>query len=210
MLVVTEWGPLRSLDTRVADGLHRVAQAESGWTRANRVVSDWICDPWTMRALLAVVVVLLLRRGARSLAVWVACTALAGTVLQQLMKAAVGRPRPSWPDPVALAHYSAFPSGHALTVTVAGGLALWLLYLYAAASVRRRAVAAVVAVAIVCTAFSRVYLGVHWLTDVIAGCLLGAAVVTTAAGAYAYRTRAAVEGEGGSRRGSHRRSSGCA
>lgn len=185
VLVGIGWAPLLTLDGRVADGLHPVATGHRGWTHAMRVLSDWPWDPWTMRAALAVAALWLVRRREWVLAVWIAVTSLLGTALQQGLKAAVGRDRPSWPDPVATAHYQAFPSGHALSATVACGLLVWLLWLYGAAPrwVRGAGAAAVVSVAGV--GFTRVYLGVHWLSDVVGGWLLGGALVAVSAGVYA-------------------------
>lgn len=127
VLVAARWSPLMSLDRTVADALHRRAVTEPGLVHVNRVLTDWLWDPWTMRALIAVAVVALWWRGARPLAGWVAATSLFSSLLQQGIKAAVGRERPQWSDPVDSAHYAAFPSGHALTAMVSCGLLLWLL-----------------------------------------------------------------------------------
>ncbi|ARZ66361.1 membrane protein [Streptomyces albireticuli] len=195
VLVSAEWAPLLTLDGRVADGLHPAATGHRGWTHAMRLLSDWLWDPWTMRAALAVTALWLVRRREGVLAAWIAVTSLLGTALQQGLKAAVGRDRPSWADPVAMAHYQAFPSGHALSATVACGLLVWLLWLHGAGVrwVRGALVAAVVSV--VGVGFTRVYLGVHWLSDVVGGWLLGGALVALSVGAYA-----AVAGRGGAGR----------
>ncbi|MFI9048839.1 phosphatase PAP2 family protein [Streptomyces sp. NPDC053427] len=190
VLVVARWGPLLSLDASLANALHRCAVTAPAWTRVNRLLSDWVWDPWAMRVVLAAVVVRLVRRGAWPLGLWVAGTALVGTALQQTLKAAVGRARPVWPDPVDSAHYAAFPSGHALSVTVAGGLVLWLLRRHGARSRRQWAARTIVAVSVVGVGFTRVHLGVHWPSDVIGGWLLGGALVAGAAAAYpAYARR---------------------
>lgn len=183
-LVAAEWGPLMTQDRTVADRLHRTAVAEPGFTHLNRVLTDWVWDTWTMRALLAVVVIALFVRGARRLALWAAATSALGTLVQQSLKAALGRERPSWPDPVDSASYAAFPSGHALTVTVTFGLLWWLAVTRGARPAVRRAVAAVGAVSVLGVGFTRVYLGVHWLSDVVGGWLIGAALVALSAAAY--------------------------
>ncbi|UNO43677.1 phosphatase PAP2 family protein [Streptomyces sp. MST-110588] len=187
VLVVLRWAPLMALDTAVADGLHRTAVAGPGWTRTARVLSDWFWDPWTMRAVLALMFLFLLRRREHTVAAWVAVSGVMSAALQQTVKAVVGRERPVWPDPVATAHYAAFPSGHAMTAAVAGATAVWLLRLYGAPRPWRRGVAAVAAVSVAGVGFTRVYLGVHWLTDVVAGWLLGMALVALVAGLHARR-----------------------
>jgi undecaprenyl-diphosphatase len=183
-LVVAEWGPLMSLDRAVADGLHRRAVADPGLTRVNRVLTDRVWDPWTMRALLAVAVGVLLWRGERLLPLWVAATSAVGTAVQQALKSAVGRDRPRWPDPVDSADYAAFPSGHALSVTVAFGLLVWLLALHGAGRRARNAVIAAGVVSALGVGFTRLFLGVHWFSDVVGGWLIGVAVVTLSAAAH--------------------------
>ncbi|MGW2849485.1 phosphatase PAP2 family protein, partial [Streptomyces sp. NPDC001274] len=176
-LVAVRWSPLMDLDRTVADTLHRGAVTEPGLVHVNRVLTDWFWDPWTMRALIAVAVVALWWRGARPLAVWVAATSLLGTLAQQGLKSAVGRERPRWPDPVDSAHYAAFPSGHALTAVVTCGLLLWLLRRYGAGPRLWRGALVVAGVSVVGVGVTRLYLGVHWLSDVLGGWLLGAALV---------------------------------
>ncbi|MEV7235027.1 phosphatase PAP2 family protein [Streptomyces sp. NPDC051020] len=195
ILVALRWSPLLSLDRTVADALHRRAVAEPGLVHINRILTDWVWDPWTMRTLIAVAVVWLWWRGARMLAGWVAATSLFATLLQQGLKSAVGRERPQWPNPVDSAHYAAFPSGHAMTAVVSCGLLLWLLHRH---GVRRRvwhAALAVAWVSVIGVGVTRLYLGVHWMTDVLGGWLLGAAVVAFSIAVFARyegRERAAL------------------
>ncbi|MGW7418201.1 phosphatase PAP2 family protein [Streptomyces sp. NPDC054863] len=187
-LVAAGWGPLLTFDGDVASGLHRSAVDDPGTTQAQRILSDWVWDPWAMRAVVAVVFCWLLLRGDRVLALWIAVTSAVGALVQQVFKAAVGRERPQWPDPVDSAHYAAFPSGHAMTATVTFGLLLWLLWLYGASRAARVALLAVGVVSAVGVGFTRLYLGVHWFSDVLGGWLLGVAVVLFSAALYAQRT----------------------
>ncbi|MYR45947.1 phosphatase PAP2 family protein, partial [Streptomyces sp. SID5910] len=133
VLVAAEWRPLTGTDGDIARTTHRWAVDETGVTHTMRVLTDWVWDPWTMRLLCALVVVWLWwRRRDRRTAVWLAVTCVLGSLLQQVLKAAVDRPRPVWPDPVDTAHFAAFPSGHAMTATFVCGLLLWLLHHYGA------------------------------------------------------------------------------
>ncbi|MGW9250381.1 phosphatase PAP2 family protein [Streptomyces badius] len=185
VLVALRWSPLMALDRSVADSLHRHAVADPGLVRVNRVLTDWVWDPWAMRALIAVAVITLWWRGAHRLALWVAATILFASGLQQGLKAVVDRERPQWPDPVDSAQFAAFPSGHAMTAVVSCGLLLWLLRLYGAGPGLWGAALAVALVSAVGVAVTRVYLGVHWLTDVVGGALLGVAVVALSTAGYA-------------------------
>ncbi|MFJ5088485.1 phosphatase PAP2 family protein [Streptomyces sp. NPDC088674] len=176
-LVAASWQPLLSLDSSLARSAHRQAVRHEGLTHTCRVLSDWVWDPWTFRLLAALLVVWLFVRGARDLAVRIAVVCVAGTLLQQLVKAAVGRERPVWPDPVDSAHFAAFPSGHALTATVVSGLLWWVLRLYGAPRPLLWAVGAVLVASVVGVGLTRVWLGVHWPSDVVGGWLLGALLV---------------------------------
>ncbi|OKK03385.1 hypothetical protein AMK26_17870 [Streptomyces sp. CB03234] len=184
VLVAAEWGPLVSFDRAVADGLHDSAVRSPGLTTANRILSDWVWDPWTMRALVAVAVVWLWRRGERLLAVWTGAASVCGAAVQQLLKAVVGRDRPRWPDPVDSAHFAAFPSGHAMTAAFTCGFLLWLLTRFGAG--RRLLAGALVAgaVSVVGVGLTRLYLGVHWASDVVGGWLLGGCVAAVAVLTY--------------------------
>ncbi|MFH9602619.1 phosphatase PAP2 family protein [Streptomyces rochei] len=181
-LVALEWRPLIDLDDDIAGTTHRWAVEEPGITHAMRILTDWVWDTWTMRLLCAAVVLWLwFRRGDRWTAVWLGTACLLGSLLQQLLKAAVDRARPVWPDPVDSAHFAAFPSGHAMTATFVCGLLVWLVHHYGAADGVRRAALAAAVISVAGVGVTRVWLGVHWATDVLGGWLLGALVVALAA-----------------------------
>lgn len=187
VLVATSWEPLLAFDRSVTEALHRSAVAEPGITRANRILTDWVWDPWTMRLLAAAATVWLWRRGDRLLAVWVAGASALGAALQQALKALVGRERPQWPDPVDSAHFAAYPSGHAMTAALTCGLLLWLVHREGAGGGGRVWAVALAAVSVAGVGFTRAYLGVHWPSDILGGWLLGAAVVAVTAASYERR-----------------------
>lgn len=183
--VVQKWRPLIDADADIARTTHRWAVDEPGLTHAFRVLTDWVWDPWTMRLVTAVVVVWLVwRRSARWTALWLAVTVAVGSLVQQSLKAAIDRPRPVWPDPVDSAHYAAFPSGHAMTATVVCGLLLWLLHRHGTGRALWRTALTVAVVSVVGVGLTRVWLGVHWPSDVLGGWLLGALLVVLAALAH--------------------------
>ncbi|MFJ4986694.1 phosphatase PAP2 family protein [Streptomyces sp. NPDC088732] len=192
-LVASRWTPLTDTDRRIAVAFHAFGVRHPGWTRVNRVLSDHVWDPSTMRALLAVCLLVLLWRRAGRQALWLALCGVLGWVLQQAVKAAVGRPRPHWPDPLATAPYAAFPSGHAMTAAISCGALVWVFRLRCPGAGRlpRAAVWSLAAVSVAGVGLTRVYLGVHWPSDVVGGWLLGAAVLTgTAALCQPWRTPA--------------------
>lgn len=208
VLVAVGWPPLLSLDREVAEALHRSAVAEPGLTQLNRILSDWVWDPWTMRALAAMAAGWLWWRRERLLALWVVGVCLLTVGLQQGLKALVDRERPLWPDPVDSADYAAFPSGHAMTAMVTCGLLLWVLALHWREGLRGwGTIAGAAVVSVVGVGWTRVYLGVHWPSDVVAGWLLGWTCVAVAVLTYraVERRPTADPGRGdGSRMGERR------
>ncbi|WP_055549462.1 phosphatase PAP2 family protein [Streptomyces kanamyceticus] len=186
LLVELKWRPLLTLDGDIARTTHRWAVSDPDTTQTFRVLTDWVWDPWTMRALCAVACGWLALRGAWWLALWLAGTCAVGSAVQQSLKAAVDRPRPVWPDPVDSANYAAFPSGHAMTAAVVCGLLLWLLRRYDVRPAVWRAALVLAVVSVVGVGLTRIWLGVHWPSDVLGGWLLGAVTVALAVATYAY------------------------
>ncbi|WP_081241514.1 phosphatase PAP2 family protein [Streptomyces viridosporus] len=180
-LVAVGWRPLLDLDGDISRTTHRWAVEEPGWTQTARILTDWVWDPWTMRVLCGVAAALLAwRYAARWTATWLVVAVALGTAVQQGLKAAVDRARPVWPDPVDSAHYAAFPSGHAMTATVVCGLLVWLLHRHRVSRLVRRVALALAVLSVIGVGLTRVWLGVHWPTDVLGGWLLGALVVAAA------------------------------
>jgi len=103
-----------------------------------------------------------------------------GTAGSLLMTASgkelVGRARPPVADAVPPYETSpAFPSGHALNNTVVACLVAYLLLLHLTSLLWRIVSMALAVVWFVTIGLTRVFLGYHWLTDVMAGWLLGLA-----------------------------------
>ena len=119
---------------------------------------------------------LIARRRWRALGAWLLTWAAAEIVLTGA-KAFYHRGRP--PDPLVEIVGFSFPSGHAVA-GAATAVAL-VLVLLPAGPARRRWEFAAISFAFV-MALSRVYLHAHWLSDVVAGVLLGTGVALGAAG----------------------------
>jgi len=191
-LVAGQWGPLRDADAGITDELHAWALAHPGW----RDAAVWwtnIFGPMPLRIAALGLGVWLVRRHARRLGWWVAVTMVAGGLLGALLKVLVGRHRPDLLEPVARAAGFSFPSGHALNAALAAGVFVLVLL----PVVRRRWLLWTGAgLVTVLTGLSRIVLGVHWTSDVVAGWLLGVAVVVATAMAFDRRGLDSVVEEG--------------
>ncbi|MDQ4045784.1 MAG: phosphatase PAP2 family protein [Actinomycetota bacterium] len=93
-------------------------------------------------------------------------------------KTLMGRVRPDHLDAVPPFEFSpSFPSGHTLNTTVVIGVVVYLMCLQMGRAGVRAAVITVGTLFIIAMGLSRVFLGHHWLTDVMAAWLLGLAWV---------------------------------
>jgi len=116
------------------------------------------------------------------LAAFVAVPALLIAPLNRLLKDVTDRPRPSYAGTTVTAGDWSFPSGHASGGAVLAGVLL-VLFLPHASRRWRTAVTTVAVLGAVLIGWTRLALGVHYLSDVVAGLALGAAAVLLAAAA---------------------------
>lgn len=144
-------------------------------------------------AVLCVIIaaVLAIRRRWRWL-IYLAITAGGGVALNEELKHYFARARPALAEALRQAHGYSFPSGHAMGSTIVFGA---LSYLATRVLTRWRWKAAAIALActlVMSVALSRVYLGVHWLSDIAAGITAGTLwlAVTTVAYEVLRRARA--------------------
>ncbi|MGY1710753.1 phosphatase PAP2 family protein [Geodermatophilus sp. SYSU D00758] len=172
LLVQRSWSPLAGLDGDVAAGLN---DAVSDWpllVTALRVVTD-LGGTGTAVFVLVLLTVVLVIRDRRRLAAFVATTGLGLAVLGPVTKAVVDRARPVVESPVVSTPSNAsFPSGHSMTALVTWGVVL-LVALPAVHRRARRWLIAATVVVVVAVGFTRLALGVHFVSDVLAGWALG-------------------------------------
>ena len=183
LLVRYRWQPLQHLDQSIDDKLNGLVAPHPAVVKALSTVSS-IGGRSVLIPLVVIVVVMLLIRRRPRLAIYLAVTGIGAMLLDPSLKTLVGRVRPVVADPIAQGGGNSFPSGHTLGTTIVYGM-LALVFL---PMVRRRWrgwLIGAATVIIVAVGLSRIGLGVHFLSDVLAGWFLGLAWIGVTA--YAFR-----------------------
>jgi membrane-associated phospholipid phosphatase len=159
------------LDNRIAEELHEHATGplteffEAVTTLGNGIV---------LAGVTAIAAYLLARRRHFREAVLMVLAYVGAEVLSYSLKLAFRRDRPFFTDPLATLSTYSFPSGHAtVSVAVYGALSLVLLRRLTGPARVVCLAAAVLLVSLI--GFSRLYLGVHFFSDVLAGFSVGLA-----------------------------------
>jgi membrane-associated phospholipid phosphatase len=183
LTVAVTVGALASLDKQVL-------QAMSGlWRESLHPLAQAIAElgGLELTSLLVLGLVVYLVRGGFGADAWVAIAFVAASGLEALYKANLFHPGPSravshadGPSITELfgttgaLHGNSFPSGHMVRTVVVYGLLAFVVRRLAPWPVARTLAIPVAVVVIVIMAFDRLYLDVHWESDVIGGLLLGA------------------------------------
>ena len=129
----------------------------------------------TMIAVFVLFVGFLVRRP--WLGVAASATILLASIGNSLLKLGFARARPDLLDPIVVEHGFSFPSGHAMLSMVAYGLVAVLVTRSPVARWAKRAALVLLGIAVLSVGVSRVYLGVHYATDVLAGWIIGLMIV---------------------------------
>lgn len=164
--------PIVDFDRDFADWLHE--RGSPGITSAMKVVttlgSAWILVPLALTAVIALVV----RRRRRD-AILVATAIIGAEILKFGLKLGFARERPFFADPLATESSPSFPSGHASVSLAFYGALAYILVRPISDPGLRGAVVAGACLVVLAIGFSRLYLRVHFLSDVLAGFSAGTA-----------------------------------
>lgn len=177
ILVLAQVEQLQALDQGVADSLNLFVSGSPALAAMLLTIGS-ISEPFVLRFIALGIGVLLWRGGDRLAAIWLGVTMGIAAVLGVVLKLVVGRARPDFPEPVTVASGYSFPSGHALnSMTFAACVVVLLL---PRTRGRPRALSCGVAVLfVVLVGLDRIALGVHYVSDVVAGWVVGLAVVAS-------------------------------
>jgi len=172
---------LQKLDTSIHDWA--VRERTSGATTFFTIMTI-IGGPAGLAVLLTIIgIILAIRRRWRWL-IYLAVTAGGGALLNLELKRYFARARPIAAEMLRRANGYSFPSGHAMGSAVAFGALAYLAFRAIRSWPAKTAVIAFLYTLLASVALSRVYLGVHWISDVLAGVTVGTVWVTTTTVAY--------------------------
>ena len=170
---VTTDGFLTALDESAARWTNRRVQGEDGVIGAMHFIS-FLGKPIFLTIVVGLPALWLLRRGAHKLVIFLAVTCIGGGIVDTLVKIAVGRSRPEVDDPIVEAFGKSFPSGHSMSSIICYG-ALVIVFGPLLSDGMRRLATVAAALLVLAIGGSRLVLGVHFITDVLGGYILGAA-----------------------------------
>jgi len=171
-IIVDIWiqGPLTQLDISLVDwdGEASIPSLED---------AAWAYDKVGQRSVLVPILLIVAGVLARRHRTWrpVVLAAMSFLVLNVVvgaMKLIIGRSETETGNPDVLAGGIIFPSGHSSNMVLTGGVIVYLLLRYAK-NPPARSVAALWTVLTLLTIVTSVYIGSHWLTDLVAGVLVG-------------------------------------
>lgn len=120
----------------------------------------------------AVILIIIIKN--KKIKISLAIDLLGVTIINNLLKVIIARDRPNINRLVTETGYS-FPSGHSITSMVFYGYLIYLIYKYIDTKKIKIPLIIILSLLIVTIGFTRIYLGVHYTSDVIGGFLLGVA-----------------------------------
>jgi membrane-associated phospholipid phosphatase len=164
------WGDeMARFDAMLATSIH--ASAEPSTVAFFRAITVLGSEGVVVAGVVLTIVLLVRRR--RLLAVGWAISLLGGALLNAVLKAIFTRARPRFDDPFAVSPGFSFPSGHAMSTWIATGMIVYLtMRVVHRPRLRFAALCGALAFS-VAMGFSRMVLGVHYLTDVVGGFAAG-------------------------------------
>ena len=144
-------------------------------------------------AIVAVVAALLFSRKERASAIFVVVTAGTGALLNLGLKLIFARVRPDMASAISVAHWYSFPSGHAMGSFITFGALAYIVLRQSWPWPARSAGLAIAMTMVVLVGLSRVYLGVHWVSDIVGGWSAGTVWLVSAVTAFEIFFRLRVE-----------------
>lgn len=178
------WSEVQEGDARAIDAAillklrvpgHMDIPVGPAWLKESMVALSNLGSFTSLALLIVTACGYLVVKGAPGRAVLLATATLSGGVAVLALKDLIGRPRPILVDHLVSVQFTSFPSGHAANSAIVY-LTIAALAIDVEPSLRAQTYILIVAITLtVLIGLSRLYLGVHWPSDVAAGWALGAA-----------------------------------
>ncbi len=140
-------------------------------TRMMRFISFFGKHTFLIPAICLLVIFFLFRKN-KWMAIKTAIVLVSSLLVMSLLKSLIQRHRPPNPLVEGITNYS-FPSGHAFMGVVFYGLLIWYASIYIRTKWLQQIIIFFLLLVIAAIGFSRIYLRVHYATDVIAGICIG-------------------------------------
>lgn len=178
-----DWEIIGELDAEIGNEFHEERRVWLTWIM---IFITRLGDGWFI-ALVALVIsgYFLLKRHSWRISLWYLLTVgLGAGVLNQAMKFIFRRPRPDVTLHLIDQGGYSFPSGHAMGSIIVYGALIFLIVRLSNNKKRNRIAVLALSLLIGLIGMSRVYLGVHFMSDIIGGFSLGAAWVALCIGIY--------------------------
>jgi membrane-associated phospholipid phosphatase len=140
------------------------------------IFGDGIWIPVSLTVLTALIFLIFKKK---RFALAIVLAPLLGNGIKSIIKNVVGRPRPGWEGCQSLVKLSdfSFPSGHTIFYTIYFGLLAWYGYRYLRDFWYGKLLYIFSALMIILVGISRVYIGAHWASDVLAGYVIGGIIL---------------------------------
>ncbi len=162
---VSENGFIVQFDVALANALHNAAT--TGSTSAFRIISLFggtLLFGWSF----VVGLIFAWRRQWLGFIMW-GITIVGGEVLNTVLKLFFARPRPTFASPLVIERFYSFPSGHAMMSFIAYGMLAYIICVLLKNNAQRLLVLLATGFIIILIGTSRIALGVHYFSDVLAG-----------------------------------------
>lgn len=178
-----DWGVIGELDEAIGSQLYSSSGDALTWAFIiiTRMGDGWFVGLFVTLASLYIWLI----NGNTRLGIWYFLTVSIGAGgVNQLVKFFFRRPRPTHVEHLITPGGYSFPSGHAMGAIVAYGALLFLI-IRASRKLKTVLIASLVLIPLIALiGFSRVYLGVHYPSDIIGGYSLGLAILSLSIGLY--------------------------
>ncbi|MFI5429497.1 phosphatase PAP2 family protein [Aeromicrobium sp. UC242_57] len=175
IFIATDAGPVLDLDDEVANWAYDVTAGHAGFVSFLDAVAV-IFSNLACGIALALLAAFALYRRERMVAIWIVASGIAAIGGNALLKLVFQRDRPTFVEPLHEIGGYSFPSGHSAGAAMFFTVAILMTIILTGRGFKRRIPVTILGLLAIGVGASRIFLGVHYLSDVIAGLCFGMSV----------------------------------